>query len=178
MTFLDHARLMATYNTWMNRKLYDTAAHLEPSELARERGAFFGSILGTMNHLAVADILWLQRFRNHPAARPALDTVLALPSPTSLDQILETDLAKLRALRVTLDRAFEDFVATLDEAGLDVVVSYARGGGERQAKLLGPVLGHVFNHQTHHRGQLSTLLSQVGLDIGVTDLNALIPSRA
>jgi uncharacterized damage-inducible protein DinB len=176
MTLLDHLRLMARYNVWMNDKVYETAARLSPDDLAADRGAFFGSVINTLNHIAVADILWMQRFRDHPAARPALDAVLAMPGPASLDALLETDLARLRSLRTVLDTALSDFVAGLDEAGLDVVLTYRRTEGDPNAKPLGPVLGHLFNHQTHHRGQITTLFSQLGEDVGVTDLNALVPS--
>jgi uncharacterized damage-inducible protein DinB len=99
-----------------------------------------------------------------------------MPGPASLDAVLETDLARLRALRTVLDTALSDFVAALDEAGLDVVLTYRRTEGDPNAKPLGPVLGHLFNHQTHHRGQITTLFSQFGEDVGVTDLNALVPS--
>ncbi len=178
MTVLDHVRLMARYNAWMNEKAYEAAARLDPAALAADRGAFFGSILGTLNHLVVTDIIWLQRLAPLPAGRPALDAVRAMDPPRALDQILFSDLAPMRAVRADLDRAILAFAEALDEETLSATISYARSNGERQVKPVGPVLSHFFNHQTHHRGQLSTLLSQAGVDIGVTDLNALIPSLA
>ena len=69
--------LMADYNQWMNTRLYDAAAKLSAAELERDRGAFFGSILGTLNHLAVTDIMWLQRFSAHPSNHRSLDPVRA-----------------------------------------------------------------------------------------------------
>lgn len=176
MRYLDQLRLMAAYNIWMNDKVYDAAARLSPEDLAADRGAFFGSILGTLNHLCVTDMMWVHRFRDFPAASPALASVLALQKPTRLDQRLEDDLGRLRALRATLDRALADFVAAVADDDLDTAFSYTRANGERQRKTLGPILGHLFNHQTHHRGQITTLLSQAGQDVGVTDLLALIPA--
>jgi uncharacterized damage-inducible protein DinB len=178
VTLLDHFRLMATYNAWMNGKLYDAAAKLSADELARDRGAFFGSILGTLNHVAVADILWLKRFESHPAARPALDRVLAMHRPAALDEPLAADLGGLRGIRDDLDRAIVALMQALDEPGLDLALSYRRTEGEPQKKQVAPVLAHVFNHQTHHRGQATTLLCQAGVDVGVTDLNALTPNLA
>lgn len=178
MTFADHLRLMARYNAWMNGKAFEAAGRLDPEELSRDRGAFFGSVLGTLNHLMVADVLWSHRFGSHPAARPALGPILAMARPESLDQTLFEDIASLRTARVAIDAALVDFVGGLTDADLTSTFAYERTDGERLEKPLGPVLAHLFNHQTHHRGQLSTLLTQAGVDIGVTDLNALIPSVA
>lgn len=178
MLMADHFRLMARYNAWMNEKAYEAAGRLDPADIARDRRAFFGSILGTLNHLMVADILWLHRFIVHPKSRPALDPVLAMSRPTALDQCLHDDLASLATDRRRIDGALTEFVEGLDEPALDMVITYSRTDGEVQSKPLGPVLAHLFNHQTHHRGQVSTLLTQAGVDIGVTDLNALIPNSA
>lgn len=178
MTFADHVRLMARYNQWMNGRLYDAVARLDPAERAAPRGAFFGSVMGTLNHLMVADLMWISRFAAHPAARPALDGPLALPVPTRLDETLFTDLDAMRATRDMIDAALIAFTEGLDEPDFDVVLSYRRANGAAERKPLGPVLSHVFNHQTHHRGQITTLMSQAGIDVGVTDVNALVPSLA
>jgi uncharacterized damage-inducible protein DinB len=97
MAHLDHVRLLARYNAWMNGRLYDAAATLPEAALVVDRGAFFGSILGTLEHLVVADTLWLKRFAAHPAAG-ALAPVTALPAPTSLGQIQFGALAPLREI--------------------------------------------------------------------------------
>ncbi len=76
--------LMASYNQWMNEKLYEAAAKLPEAELTANRGAFFGSLTGTLNHLVIADTIWLQRFTAHPAPFRALDAVRVLPTPTAL----------------------------------------------------------------------------------------------
>jgi uncharacterized damage-inducible protein DinB len=176
MSSIDHVRLMANYNGWMNARLYAAAGRLDASALREDRGAFFRSILGTLNHLVVADIIWMQRFATHPTARPALETVAGMATPTALDQILADDLGRLREVRDGLDRAITAFCDAIGEADLDAVLTYARTDGAAQRKRLGPLLSHFFNHQTHHRGQVTTMLSQAGVDVGVTDLNALIPS--
>ena len=85
MTEQSHFALLADYNQWMNRKLYAAAGTLDAEALARDRGAFFGSILGTLNHLVVADTIWLKRFAAHPAHARALDALAEVPSPTALD---------------------------------------------------------------------------------------------
>ena len=170
-----HITLLARYNEWMNNKLYEASAALPAAELAADRGAFFGSLLATLNHIAVADTIWLKRIASHPRFATALAPVAALPAPAALDQPLFDSLAALRERRSWLDRLILDWTAGLDEADLDAVISYRRMNGEANNRQLGLLLQHFFNHQTHHRGQATTLLSQAGVDVGVTDLLLLIP---
>lgn len=169
--------LLAQYNASMNDKLYASAAQLSPEQLLEHRGAFFGSLAGTMNHIVVGDTIWLQRFARHPAHFPALQPVLALPAPTALTDIISTSLTQLSARRRMLDAAITDWIAALEDGDLDHVLHYANSKGVVADKRFGSVVLHFFNHQTHHRGQCSTLLSQAGIDIGVTDLLALIPNE-
>ncbi len=172
-----HLRLMGRYNAWMNDRMLDVAARLPSEALAAERGAFFGSILGTLNHLIVTDTLWLQRFAGHPADFPALQAVRNLPRPQRLDERPFDSLAALAVRRELLDRTIETWVETLTDADLDSVLRYQNSRNEVQSRELYPLLIHFFNHQTHHRGQATTLLSQAGVDFGVTDVLAMIPSR-
>lgn len=169
---------MADYNAWMNAKVYDAAALLSPEALTADRGAFFGSVLGTLNHLVVGDTLWLKRFALHPASRDSLSPITSRPTPTSLRQIVHTDLADLRRSREWLDALIVRWIDQLDPAALQEPLHYRNTRGEPQCKRLDALLQHFFNHQTHHRGQASTLLHQAGLDIGVTDLLARIPNES
>jgi uncharacterized damage-inducible protein DinB len=170
-----YVRTMAEYNAWMNAKVYEAAGKLPPAELAQNRGAFFGSILGTLNHLVVADTIWLKRFAAHPARFAALEPVRALALPERLDTMLFTDLAAMTVHRVWLDDVIGTFAGALTEADLASTLHYANTKGMPFTRQLSGVLMHFFNHQTHHRGQVSTLLTQAGVDIGVTDLLALLP---
>ncbi len=177
MDVLRHIALMARYNAWMNDKLYMAARTLSPEELARPRGAFFGSVLGTLNHIMVGDILWLQRLSTHPADHPALDPVRQMERPAKLDQILHHDLNNLFDARKQLDAVIGAWSAELTHADLDHVLEYRNTKGVPHRKLYGTLVLHLFNHQTHHRGQATTLLFQAGVDVGVTDLLALIPEE-
>lgn len=174
MSSLDHFRLMAPYNAWMNTKIYDTAERLTSEELGRDRGAFFGSILGTLNHLVASDLIWFGRLAAHPPFAGRID-LAGLPQPTGLRFIVSEDLARLRPVRERLDRLIVGFVDGLSETDIAGTLDYRRTDGTPQRKLLSSVLSHIFNHQTHHRGQVTTLLSQAGVDVGITDLLALIP---
>lgn len=167
--------LLARYNAWMNANLFDAAATLPPAALALGRGAFFGSIIGTLNHLVVADTIWLKRFAVHPPQRAALDPVRQLPSPTGLDAVLFADLTALRQRRTLLDEAITTWTAALTAEDLAANLDYATTKGVACSKNFAALLLHLFNHQTHHRGQATTLLAQAGVDVGVTDLVALIP---
>ncbi len=177
MSTPSHFTMMAEYNAWMNAKLHESAGKLAPEELARERGAFFGSLLGTLNHLIVADTIWLKRFAEHPATPAALEPVRGLPMPTALNQVLFTGLGELAAHRKLLDTAITAWAAALTQADLDHVLHYTNTRGVSSQKRMSRLLTHFFNHQTHHRGQASTLLFQAGQDIGATDLLALIPNE-
>lgn len=177
MSLKNHFELLAAYNQWMNSKVYEAAGQLSATDLAKDRGAFFGSILGTLNHILVGDILWLKRFATHPSCLNSLREVADLQNPTSLDQILFDDLGRLSDQRIWLDRQIINWIAELSESDLDFVLSYHDIKGIPAKKRYSSLVLHFFNHQTHHRGQVSALLSQAGVDIGVTDLLALIPEE-
>lgn len=171
-----HFVLLADYNQWMNRKLYDAAATLPHAALIADRGAFFKSILGTFNHLVVADTIWLKRFRAHPSRPEALAALDDVPTPVALDTMLYPDLAQLRGRREYLDQIILGWVESLDGEVLASELDYTSSRGVPGRRVVCAVLMHFFNHQTHHRGQLTTLLSQAGVDVGVTDLLVRIPN--
>ncbi|MDW6094327.1 DinB family protein [Vibrio rhizosphaerae] len=169
--------LFAAYNQRMNIQIYQAAQQLSATEVQRDRGAFFGSIVGTLNHICVADILWLQRFATHPSCISVLRAVADLPRPTGLDQILFEDLGHLSERRIWLDQQIINWISELNDKDLVSALSYSNSKGIAANKRFSSLICHFFNHQTHHRGQVSTLLSQAGVDIGVTDLLVQIPEE-
>ena len=176
MTFGKQFELMANYNQWINNKIYSAAADMDAETLTKDSGAYFGSILGTLNHIVVADIIWLKRFNSHPADFQSIAFLTRIEKPASLDTILFSDLAQLRKERGYLDEAIIALTEEATEADFDHVLSYSNMKGVPAGKAFGFLLCHFFNHQTHHRGQITTLLNQSGIDIGVTDLLAVIPN--
>ena len=178
MSRTDHIRLMAAYNAWMNARLYEAAGKLPAAALAADRKAFFGSILGTLNHLLVGDRIWLARFAAHPAKHAALDPLRALAPPQRLDQLLFEDFQRLSAHRRWLDGVINAWADSLAEADLDHPLHYANMKGATADRNFFSLVMHFFNHQTHHRGQVTTLLSQGGIDVGATDLLALIRNES
>ena len=169
--------LLAAYNASMNARLYAAAASLPREALDADRGAFFGSILGTLNHIVAGDTIWLRRFTAHPSSFPALKAMEGMPAPSGLAHAYSEDLDVLLAHRVRLDAIIEGMAAEVSECDLAQPLSYRNSRGDNR-KHFGSLLLHFFNHQTHHRGQASTLLSQAGVDIGVTDLLEWIPEHS
>lgn len=168
--------LMAEYNCYMNAQIYDAAAKLSLEELQADKGAFFGSIFGTLNHICAADTIWLNRFAQVSTVFPALDGLAAYPNPTSLRQAIAPDFAGLRNYRVAIDTMIGAWAHELTPERLASSLTYTDMAGTRSTKVLGALVQHFFNHQTHHRGQVTTLLSQYGVDVGVTDLLMIIPN--
>jgi uncharacterized damage-inducible protein DinB len=171
---LDHHKMMAGYNEWMNARLVALLKDTSDEVLLEPRGAFFGSVLGTLNHIYVADLLWLRRLQNHPSAA-VLQAISAFETPNHLDEVIFERLSDFAPSRARLDALIIRYIDSLTEADLATPLSFRRLNGDAHRKLLGLTLSHMFNHQTHHRGQVTTLLSQMGLDIGVTDLLVRVP---
>lgn len=168
-----YVRRMAAYNRWMNEKPYAAAGRLPAEERSKDRRAFFRSIIGTLNHLVVADTIWLKRFAQHEAQPIALVWVAELPVSNSLDEILFHELAMLQTRRTALDEAILSWAQELTDAQLTSPLQYKNTKGVSFGKPLDELVLHFFNHQTHHRGQATTLLTQAGQDVGVTDLLAM-----
>ncbi len=144
-------RMMAAYNRWANGLVYDAAAALSGDELHRDTGAFFGSIFGTLSHLLTADRVWLNRFTGEG------------PRPSRLDERPYATFPELQAARESEDSRIIAFVDGLTEAQLAGQFTYTplTSPDPVQSRLL-PALTHVFNHQTHHRGQVHMGLTVLG----------------
>jgi uncharacterized damage-inducible protein DinB len=155
----EYAHTMARYNEWMNSRLFALCATLSEAELRRDQGAFFGSIYATLNHIAYADLAFLSRFTGTPAVVPELGADLF------------GSYAALRSEREAIDRRLLDWTALLSDAWLRGAQTYtSKVDGATRTLPRWLLLSHLFNHQAHHRGQVTTLLSQLGLDMGSTDL--------
>lgn len=176
MNRIEHLGLLARYNQWMNAKLYQAAMQLPDEQIALDRQAFFGSILGTLNHLLAGDTIWLKRFTQHPAHHPALAPLQQVATPQDLRSLLYPEIRSLWQQRQWLDQLILDFTHALTDSDLDIDLHYSNTQGIAAERSFYALLVHFFNHQTHHRGQATTLLFQAGVDVGGTDLLALIPS--
>ncbi|PTQ70433.1 DinB family protein [Pseudomonas sp. GV071] len=176
MSRCDHLVLMAAYNAAMNDKLYAAAATLPTAQLMADRQAFFPSLFATLNHVVAGDIVWLKRFSEHPADFPALRAMAEISKPASLRDLLCSDLAELLDRRQQLDAIISAWAGQVHQPDLAHLLRYQNSQGIQQ-KPFGALTAHFFNHQTHHRGQATTLLFQAGIDVGSTDLLDQIPNQ-
>lgn len=158
MIDLSYLRVMANYNRWFNGRLYACCAELDEAELRSDRGAFFKSVFSTLEHIVHADESFMAAFSKRP-----------MPGEADL---VHGSFADLRAARAGLDDRIVAWAAAVVPAWLDEPVTFASqvDGAPRTVTRAAFVM-HMFNHQTHHRGQVTTLLSQRGLDVGLTDLH-------
>ncbi len=170
MSLLNQFSLFAEYNQVMNRRLFDAAAHLAEEDLNKDRQAYFKSVLGTLNHILVGDIIWLKRFAEHSSSKHALSYISGLENPASLDVLLYGDLHNLREEREKIDGIIIQWIGGLSEADIAGAISYTNMAGDSFNKPYSSLISHLFLHQVHHRGQATTLLSQFGVDFGETDL--------
>lgn len=144
-------RMFAAYNRWANERLYASACELTDEEYRRDMGAFFRSVHGTLNHLLVTDRIWLYRFTGEGEA------------PKALDAILFAKLDELKAARRTEDTRLIDWINALDADAIGGRFTYTTISDMRTiSQRLAPALAHLFNHQTHHRGQAHAILTALG----------------
>jgi uncharacterized damage-inducible protein DinB len=161
MIDLAYAQCMARYNRWQNANLYSVADTLSDSERRRDRGAFFGSIFATLNHLLWADRVWMSRLAGTPPPAGGI------PESVSLYR----DWSDLKRERSAFDAAMIEWTDRLDTAALAGELNYYSGAIKAQVcKPRWLLITHMFNHQTHHRGQVHCMLTQAGGQPGDTDL--------
>lgn len=175
MSIEESFQLMSKYNQQMNSQLFDVSSMLTEKERGADQGVFFDSVLGTLNHILVGDRIWLKRFCNHPTQFTSLDDIRSIESPKSLSEILYPDFSELRIARQAMDEIIIAFAAEAKESDYEQNLKYANTKGKNFCRNFGLLNEHLYNHQTHHRGQVTALLSQFGKDYGSTDLLNLIP---
>lgn len=174
MPGIDQLVLFAEYNRLMNQRQYAASAKLSKADLLEDKGAFFKSVIGTLNHIMVGDIVWLKRFRVHPSSRKALSYISELEMPESLADILFIDLAKLTEQREKIDQTIIEWIGKLSDKDMNECISYTNMAGKSFSKPFVSLINHLFLHQVHHRGQITTILYQCGVDFGETDLIEII----
>ena len=157
----DYVRTMAAYNAEMNRRVYDAAARLSDEERRRERGAFWGSIHGTLNHILWGDTTWMTRF----------DGWEKLPHAIKQSGALHEDFFALQSARAEADRRISDWAGRVTPDWLGGTLAWYSGAlGKNMNKPHALLVVHFFNHQTHHRGQVHAMLTAAGEKTGDTDL--------
>lgn len=169
--------LMADYNQLMNQRIFEATAHLSDTVLTEDKGAFFKSVIITVNHIMIGDILWLKRFSKHPSDYTSLKQMNEYPHAESLDQVLYNNMAHFYKERKKLDQIIIEFCNELKAEDINNSLNYINFKKEKHCKRFGSLILHVFLHQIHHRGQVTTLLSQEKIDFGETDLPEIVPEE-
>lgn len=157
-----YVRTMARYNTWQNANIYGASARLTDAQRKEDRGAFFRSIHATLNHILWADQMWLMRFGAAPA-----------PAKRSIADGLAQfdDWQALEAERRRFDRVIEDWADGLEPGSLEGDLKWLSGAtGRDMTSPKSLIVTHIFNHQTHHRGQVHAMLTAFGVKPDITDL--------
>lgn len=161
-----YVRTMAAYNAEMNRRLYEPASRLSDADRKADRGAFWGSLHRTLTHILYGDRAWMSRFAGWEKPEGTLKD--------SADWC--DDFAELKAMRYDTDRRIEGWAATLDQAWLDQPLTWFSGAANREISMSRALLvSHLFNHQTHHRGQAHALITAAGEKTEDTDLFLVVP---
>ena len=162
MISVPYVQTMARYNSWQNTNIYEAAGQLTDEARKENRGAFFGSVHATLNHILWADQMWLMRFSAAP--RPAAKSIAeGLTQFENWEHLTEE--------RRRFDAAIQDWANGLDPSALEGNLTwYSAGAGRELTSPKALLITHVFNHQTHHRGQVHALLTGLGVKPGITDL--------
>src|SRR5204863_6380906 len=161
MIDVGYVQRLARYNRWQNENLYGVADGLSDAERKHARGAFFGSIHATLNHLLWADRIWMSRLAGMPRPPGGIPESVALCSSWS----------ELRSERAAFDAAMVAWAEALDAAALEGELTWYSGAINAQvSKPRWLLVTHMFNHQTHHRGQVHCMLTQAGGRPSDTDL--------
>ncbi len=166
-----YALMMARYNAWQNRSLFGAADQLTDAQRGQDRGAFFGSIQCTLSHLIFGDRAWMFRFTGDEALKPEATSIAG--SRTAFPQ-----WSDLQAARIALDAQIIDWADRLTADALSGDLTYhAMAAGRDDTKPRWLLITHMFNHQTHHRGQVHAMLTQAGAKLDDTDI-PLLPAAA
>ena len=156
-----YCQTMARYNAWQNDGLRKIVAELDTDTLTKDRGAFFGSIFATLNHLLWGDTIWISRFDGGQGPDPSIaESVRCTPTPA----VWAADRFRTDA-RITL---WAQSVAAIDLVG--DTKWYSVAAGKEMSKPTSLCIMQLFNHQTHHRGQVHAMLTSIGIQPNDTDL--------
>ena len=163
-----YARVMAAYNSEMNRRLYSAAARLTDAQRREDGGLYWGTLHATLNHLLWADEMWMSRFAGWP--KPTL----GLKQSGRLFERFDD----LFAARAVADRKIEAWAHALTEADIAREIAWFSGASQSERRApMSVLITHFFNHQTHHRGQATAVITRAGDDVGDTDLWLVVPEE-
>lgn len=176
MNVVTSLQIMATYNQRINSQLLNVCKQLDEQQLNRDMGGFFPTIMAHWNHILFGDLIMMQRLRSNGYIKLDDTSSKSLPEATAVDDTFVESFDELIVLRKLVDTIYCQFTSSLDQETCNKDVEYVTTEGQSLSRNLAAFCQHIFNHQTHHRGQLTCLLSQLGLDYGCMDLPVIVPN--
>ena len=175
MSIVQNFQMMAHYNQRINQQLLAVCQSLPDDLLNKPTGSFFATITDYWNHLLFGDLILLGRLANNNLAGLSSNSLANFPTPVSPQDTYFERIAELSSARASLDELIIDFCQQLSEQECSTIIRYTTTEGDCVSKIASDVIQHLFNHQTHHRGQLTCVLSQFGADYGCMDLPVIVP---
>ncbi|MCG9582198.1 DinB family protein [Vibrio tubiashii] len=175
MDLSSNFRMLALYNQRMNQQLLSVCEQLSSQQLNQETHSFFPSVMAHWNHILFGDLIMLQRLVTNQIHRLTPQQVNALPIAKAVDDTFVTSIEELKALRSLVDQIYIDMTKNFTVETCAKTVVYITTEGGEMKRNVGEFCQHIFNHQTHHRGQLTAILAQLGCDFGCTDLPIIVP---
>ncbi len=178
MDLSSNFRMLALYNQRMNKQLLNVCSTLTYEQLHQNTNSFFPTIMAHWNHILFGDLIMLQRLVANELVSVEPTVLEQLPVSKLVSDTFAANLDELYELRELVDSIYIEITNQFSAGSCNQVVRYTTTEGQVINRTIGEFFQHIFNHQTHHRGQLSCLLSQLGLDYGCTDLPMIVPEGA
>ncbi len=169
--------LLAEYNAHANGLLLDVLQRAPEGLVTKEAGSYFGSILGVLNHILRSDLGWLSRLHASQPTLHSLAGVAATFDPATAPRQLYDNLAGFAKRRREVDAVFAALAADLTDQVLRGEVRFVSSKGEQESFVIGEILLHIFNHQTHHRGQVSQMLDAAGVQHDFSNISTVLRAR-
>ena len=174
MSLVKNFRMMSLYNQRVNTQLMARCLPLSKESLNRDTHSFFPNVISYWNHLLFGDLIMMSRLASNNIGKLTSNDFTLFPTPKTPLDIYFTDLKALAMVRVKLDALIVSYCANLTDEECAALISYKTTEGDNITKVASDVTQHMFNHQTHHRGQLTCVMSQLGLDYGCMDLPVIV----
>lgn len=174
MSLVKNFKMMSAYNQSVNEQLITCCAALTIKQLNQDSKSFFPSIIAYWNHILFGDLILLSRLAQNNVGNLSREHLSTFPQPKSPRDIYCNDFSEVIILRRKVDSLIQWYCDNLTEEECEQFISYRTTEGQSLTKAVADITQHLFNHQTHHRGQLTCVLSQLGVDYGCMDLPVII----
>jgi len=174
LSLVNNFKMMAEYNKRINEQLLTCCLRLSAEDLIKDTFSFFPNVISYWNHILFGDLILLRRLAANNISSLTLSDFNCLPTPKSPNDIYHDNLDEIMVLRRKVDALISQYSHGLSDSECEQSISYQTTEGERITKKVADITQHIFNHQTHHRGQLTCVLSQLGVDYGCMDLPVIV----